>query len=306
MEIDHDETTGKVAVRQTKFANDIQGKFNMEKNNPVKTPQDPGLKLTKGMCEGGCKHDDTMANVPYRNAVGCLTNLMVGTRPDLAAAVGVLSQFAVDPCPTHWQALKRVFRYMQGTKTHGIEFQANCDRGLEGYSDADWAGDIESRRSTSGYAFMMNVGCISSRSKKQRTVALSSMEAKYMTLSEATQEAVWVKVFLCKLGEMGSDEAVQIYEHNQGSIALAKNPEFHKRTKHIDIHYHFVREKVEDGQVMLEYISTLDMLADLMTKPIPATQFGVLRSKLGIKAPKTTESSGSGGKKTPRKAGTYQ
>ncbi|OWZ00175.1 Integrase, catalytic core protein, partial [Phytophthora megakarya] len=138
MEIDHDETTGKVAVRQTKFANDILEKFNMEKSNPVKTPQNPGLKLTKAMCEGGCKHDETMANVPYRNAVGCLMYLMVGTRPDLAAAVGVLSQLAADPCPTHWQALKRVFRYIQGTKTHGIEFQANCDRGLEGYSDADW------------------------------------------------------------------------------------------------------------------------------------------------------------------------
>ncbi|GMF60389.1 unnamed protein product [Phytophthora fragariaefolia] len=94
----------------------------MEKSNPVKTPQDPGLKLIKAMCEGGCKHDETMVNVPYRNAVGCLMYLMVGTRPDLAAAVGVLSQFAADPCPTHWQALKRVFRYIQGTKTHGIEF----------------------------------------------------------------------------------------------------------------------------------------------------------------------------------------
>ncbi|OWZ10694.1 Retrovirus-related Gag-pol Polyprotein [Phytophthora megakarya] len=113
MEIDHDETTGKVAVRQTKFANDILEKFNMEKSNPVKTPQDPGLKLTKAMCKGGCKHDETMTNVPYRNAVGCLMYLMVGTRPDLAAAVGVLSQFAADPCPTHWQMLKRGFRYIQ-------------------------------------------------------------------------------------------------------------------------------------------------------------------------------------------------
>ncbi|KAG2758708.1 Retrovirus-related Pol polyprotein from transposon TNT 1-94 [Phytophthora cactorum] len=258
------------------------------------------------MCEGGCKHDETMANVPYRNAVGCLMYLMVGTRPDLAAAVGVLSQFAADPCPTHWQALKRVFRYIQGTKTHGIEFQGSCEDGLQGYSDADWAGDIESRRSTSGYAFMMNGGCISWRSKKQRTVALSSTEAEYMALSEATQEAVWLKVFLCELGEMANDEAVKIYEDNQGSIALAKNPEFHKRTKHIDIRYHFVREKVEDGQVVLQYVSTTDMLADIMTKPIPATQFGVLRNKLGIQASMAVESSGSVGKMTPRLAAEYR
>ncbi|KAE9565727.1 hypothetical protein PC116_g28540 [Phytophthora cactorum] len=305
-EIEQDVATGKVSVRQTKFANDILEKFNMEKSNPVKTPQDPGLKLTKAMCEGGCKHDETMANVPYRNAVGCLMYLMVGTRPDLAAAVGVLSQFAADPCPTHWQALKRVFRYIQGTKTHGIEFQGSCEDGLQGYSDADWAGDIESRRSTSGYAFMMNGGCISWRSKKQRTVALSSTEAEYMALSEATQEAVWLKVFLCELGEMANDEAVKIYEDNQGSIALAKNPEFHKRTKHIDIRYHFVREKVEDGQVVLQYVSTTDMLADIMTKPIPATQFGVLRNKLGIQASMAVESSGSVGKMTPRLAAEYR
>ena len=140
---------------------------------------------------------------------------------------------------------------------------------------------------------MISAGCVSWKSKKQRTVALSSTEAEYMALSEATQEAIWLKAFLCELGEMSSDAAVKIFEDNQGSIALAKNPEHHKRTKHIDIRYHFVREKVEDGQVILEYISTLDMLADIMTKPIPATQFCVLRGKLGIQGPRAVESSGS-------------
>lgn len=102
-----------------------------------------------------------------------------------------------------------------------------------------------------------------------------------------------VEGFLCELGEITSDEAIKIYEDNQGSIALAKNPEFLKRTKHIDIRYHFVREKVEDNQVVLEYCPTQDMLADIMTKSIPATQFCILRSKLGIQAPRAVESSGS-------------
>ena len=166
MEIDQDSISGNVFVCQTKFAADLLEKFGMKNSNPVKTPQDPGLKLVKGMCGGGCNHEETMANIPYRNAVGCLMYLMVGTRPDLAAAVRILSQFASDPCPTHWQALKRVFGYVQGTKTHGIEFQAKDQEGLEGYSDADWAGDMDTRRSTSGYAFMMNGGCIRWRSKK--------------------------------------------------------------------------------------------------------------------------------------------
>ena len=94
-----------------------------------------------------------------------------------------------------------------------------------------------------------------------------------MALTESVQEAIWLKAFLCELGEMSLNEAVKIHEDNQGSIALAKNPECHKRTKHIDISYHLVREKVEDGQVMLQYCSTKDMKADLMTKPISAVQF---------------------------------
>ena len=187
-----------------------------------------------------------------------------------------------DPCPTHWQALKRVLRYLQATPTHDICFSGSSEGELIGYTDADWADDIETRRSTSGYVFLLNKGCISWRSKKQRTVALSSTEAEYMALSEAIQEAVWLKAFTSELGEEVSDGALTVFEDNQGAIALAKNPEFHKRTKHIDIRYHFVREKVEEGQVVLKYCPTQDMLADIMTKPITAAQFDTLRTKLGI------------------------
>ncbi|CAI5717429.1 unnamed protein product [Peronospora effusa] len=210
-----------------------------------------------------------------------------------AASVGVLSQFAADPCPTHWQALKRVLRYLQLTPTLGICFIGAGNGKLLGYSDADWAGDTDTRRSTSGYVFVLNNGCISWRSKKQRSVALSSTEAEYMALSEATQEATWLKTFMRELGEEAGDDALTIYEDNEGAIALAKNPEFHKRTKHIDIRYHFVREKVEKNQVVLQYCPTQDMLADIMTKAIAAPKFTILRTKLGITVGVATESSGS-------------
>ena len=193
-----------------------------------------------------------------------------------------------------------MFRYVQGTQTHGIEFYATINDKLQGYSDADWADDVGTRRSTSGYAFLMNNECISWRSKKQRTVALSSTEAKYMASTEATQESVWLKAFMCELDEMKNDEAVKIYEDNQGSIVLAKNPEFRKRTKHIDIRYHFVHEKVPDGQVLLQYCATKNMKADLMTKPIPAAQFEYLRGMLGINTTRSAESSGSVVEDAPR------
>ena len=137
-----------------------------------------------------------------------------------------------------------------------------------------------SRKSTSCYALLIVSDCVSWKSKKTHTVALSSTKAEYRAPLEATQEAVWLKAFLCELGEMSFDTAVKIYEDNQGSIALAKNPEHHKRTKHIDIRYHFVRETDEDGQAIFEYNINVDMPADITTKSITTTQFCDLRGIL--------------------------
>uniref|UniRef100_A0AAV1TW20 Reverse transcriptase Ty1/copia-type domain-containing protein n=1 Tax=Peronospora matthiolae TaxID=2874970 RepID=A0AAV1TW20_9STRA len=195
MKIKNDRKTGMMTARQTKFLKSVLTKFGMDNIKPVKTPEDPGLKLTKNMCDQECKREDTMCNVPYRSAVGSIMYLMVATRPDPSAAVGSLSQFSSDPCPTHWQALKRVLRYLQATTNHGLEFTREEGSRICGYTDADWVGDIESRRSASGYVFLMNGGCISWKSQKQRTVALSSTEEEYMALSEATKESVWLKVF---------------------------------------------------------------------------------------------------------------
>ena len=150
-----------------------------------------------------------------------------------------------------------------------------------GYSDADWAGDVKDRRSTSGNVFLLGGGAITWSSRKQSSVALSTVEAEYMALSVATQEAIWLRQLQEALGVTESGPTL-IHEDNQGAISMAKNPVLHKRTKHVQIRFHFVREAVEQGTIMLEHCRTTEMLADSFTKVLAREQFEKLRTGIGI------------------------
>ena len=150
-----------------------------------------------------------------------------------------------------------------------------------GYSDADWARDIQDRRSTSGNEFLLGGGAITLSSRKQSSVALSTVEAEYMALSVATQEAIWLRHLQEELGVTDTGPTL-IFEDNQGAISMTKNPVFHKRTKHVQIRYHFVREAVEQGTITLEYCRTDDMLADSFTKALALDQFEKLRAGIGL------------------------
>jgi len=162
----------------------------------------------------------------------------------------------------------------------GLSFQPK-NHDLVGYSDADWAGDIDSRRSTTGYLFTIGGVPVSWKSKRQATVALSTAEAEYMALSAATQEVVWLRKFL-KNFEIEQSEATVIFEDNQGCIALAKNPVAHERTKHIDIRYHFIREQIEENTIDVKYLPTEEMLADLLTKGMTKERHMKLCGKLHL------------------------
>ena len=153
--------------------------------------------------------------------------MSTATRPDIAAAVGVLSQYMASPSKDHWIGVKRVLRYLKGTLKYGLKFTAHGEEPeLFGYSDADWAGDVDTRRSTSGYVFQIGSSTVSWSSRKQATVAKSSTEAEYVALSSATQEAVWLCRLMEDLGRQ-MDAPTTIYEDNQGAIELAKNAKYH-------------------------------------------------------------------------------
>jgi hypothetical protein len=171
---------------------------------------------------------------------------------------------------------------LQGTRTLGITFDGNKP-GFHGYTDADWVGNVETRQSTSGYVYFLYGGAISWKSTRQKAVTLSSTESEYYGLSNAAREAAWLRLLLKELNYEGGDvKPTLIYGDNQGSLALAENPEFHQRTKHVDIQYHYIRQQVEEGNVQLAYKKTADMVADGMTKPLNGPKHAIFTKMLGL------------------------
>lgn len=212
--------------------------------------------------------------------VGSLLYAAMATRPDIAQAVSVVSKFNADPNAAHLTAVKRILRYLKGTVNLALKYERSELGTLIGFSDADWAGDQDDRRSTTGNVFLLNGGAMSWLSKKQATVSLSTAEAEYVALSQAAQESTWLKRLLTDLGM--SDGPTVILEDNQGAIAIVKNPVNHSRMKHIDIHYHYIRECVKNGQIQVQYCPTVDMKADILTKPLTRQRFEHLRREIGL------------------------
>ena len=170
---------------------------------------------------------------------------------------------------------------MKGIMKRKYKFRKNFL--LHGFSDADWAGCVDSRKSTSGYAFFLGKSLISWASKKQSIVALSSTEAEYVALCSATQETVWLRNLLQDIG-LSQKEPTCVAEHNQGAMCLAKNPKDHNRTKHIDIKYHYTRQVVEENKMRLDYVPTGQMVADTLTKGLPESKFDDFSLAMGIRA----------------------
>ncbi|XP_039305154.1 secreted RxLR effector protein 161-like [Solenopsis invicta] len=209
--------------------------------------------------------------------------LAVCTRPDIAYAVNYLSQYNNCFQKEHWIAAKRILRYLKGTSNHGLTYQ-KTGRPLSSYVDADWANDRIDRKSYTGSAFILSNGAISWESRKQRSVALSSTEAEYMSLTDAAKEGIHLIGFLKELG-LENLANVQMFNDNQSAAKLAHNPIYHARSKHIDVRFHFIREVLRCQPIKLEYLPTDLMIADVLTKPLSYAKHEKFRKGLGVNIP---------------------
>jgi len=267
MKISRDRENQSLSLSQEKAILELADQFNIEVKKSKTVPLNASVRLGKN--EGDQLENE---NCNYQSLIGSLNYISVCTRPDISYAVGALSRFLENPTRTHWQAALGVLQYLVNTSSYAITYNGN--RGIEfrGYCDADYAGDVDNRRSTTGGIFTIAGGAVSWMSKLQKCVVVSSCEAEYVAASTVTREALFMRNILRDM--TGSNLVVDMNADNQGALKLIRNPISSMRSKHIDIAYHFVRDRAAAGHIRFKYISTHENVADILTKPLGAESTG--------------------------------
>jgi hypothetical protein len=290
LELIRDRVNRTATLSQTKYIDNMLAEFGMTDCKPKDTPLTPGADPLLSAQEGEVvtpQEKALMEKIPYRKAIGVLMYLSTTTRPDISAAVSQLSKFVDNPVMRHWVALKHLLRYLKHTRQHCLVLGGKGEPRLEGFSDSDWASNQEDRRSMGGYSFALgpDQGAIAWAAKRQQSVALSSLEAEYMALSDSARTAIWLRCLLEELSIPTPGPTV-IQCDNQAAIFTANNPSTSPKSKHISIRYHFVRERViETKEIQVKYIQTSKQVADIFTKSIKSVaQFEELRTRLGVRA----------------------
>jgi hypothetical protein len=265
-----------ISISQSAYAAKLLERSGMAGCNPCTVPIEPRLKLSK-------ESESPLVNaMGYRSIVGGLRYL-VNSRPDIAFAMGYVSRFLEEPREDHRAAVKHLLRYIAGTQDHGVFYGKgkSGDHWLVGFSDSDHAGDIDDRRSTTGVLYYLGSSPVTWQSSKQKVVAHSSCEAEYIAAANGACQGVWLARLLGDL--IGAESgAPTLKVDNKSAIDLNKNPVHHDRTKHIDVKYHYTRERVDVGRIVLEQISTGDQLADVLTKSLAHVKFQELCERIGV------------------------
>ncbi|KAL9993337.1 putative RNA-directed DNA polymerase [Helianthus debilis subsp. tardiflorus] len=274
-----------IILSQRKYINDLLVKASLSKAKPVPSPCTTTAPLSLG---DSSPFDDPAR---YRQMVGALQYVTL-SRPDITFAVNKVCQFMHAPTENHWSAVKRILRYLHGTADQGLVITRYASsilhaytnvhfNTLSAYSDADWAGCPDDRRSTGGYAIYLGSNLISWSARKQKTVSRSSTESEYKAMADTVAELTWLETLLAEL-RVPMHSVPNLWCDNLGATYLSANPVFHARTKHVEVDFHFVHEKVAQGKLCVQHIPTNDQIADVFTKPLPSDRFLFLKSKLRV------------------------
>ena len=262
---------GSVFIHQAKYIDELLERFQMQDCNPVATPID-----------NSCQSDleaEIQPDLPYREIVGGLMYLTIATRFDISFAVGFLSRYLEKPTKPLWAVTMRVLRYLKGTRHLGLRYNSDGSGELECFSDADYAGDTQTRRSTTGQLIRFNGAALLWASTRQQSITLSSMEAELVAGSETTRSSVCIS-FLLK--ELNYELVPKLLIDNQAVIKLVHNPQSHKRSKHIEVRHYYIREKFQRGLIDIQHVPSAEQLADIFTKPLVKPIFVNLRMLAGI------------------------
>ena len=265
---------GGIHLSQSKYIKDVLLKAKMSDCKPCPTPMTSGLKLSN---QGIDEFEDPGL---YRSVVGALQYVTI-TRPEITFCVNKVCQFMHRPLLTHWKAVKRILRYLQGSISFGLHLRSSPCLRLFAFCDSDWGSDPDDRRSTSGHCVFLGPNIISWMSKKQAVVSRSSTEAEYRSMASVVAELQWIRTLLSEL-HLPLLNVPTVYCDNQSTVLLTSNPILHQRTKHFELDLHFVREKVTQGLVVVHHIPSEEQTADVLTKAVSSSRFPYLRTKLRV------------------------
>jgi len=282
IKITRDRAKRTLCLSQRQYIIEALERYRLSDCTPVKTPMEPGLRLSKDMAPKTPEEEAQMKGTPYMNAVGSLMYLAITTRPDIAYAVGVLCRFNQNPGVIHWKAVKHLFRYLKGTMDEKLVYSPTIsDEPFTSFSDADHGGNPDNGKSTSGHLIRIGTGAVSWSSKLQPVVALSTTEAEYIAAVHAGKEVIWLRHLLIELGyDLPSPSRLQV--DNQSAISVAKNPEHHGRMKHLDLRFFWLKDEVEAGVIELVHTPTDEMAADELTKALPRVKVDRSKRMMGL------------------------
>jgi hypothetical protein len=281
IKVERNENNRTLSLSQGAFIEKMVERFRLGNAHPISTPLDPGISLTDTQSPTHSSEIEEMRNIPYKQLIGSLLYIARMTRPDITFAVSLLSRFMANPGRIHWEAAKRVLKYLKGTKEMKLTFGTQTN-GLTGYTDADWASQ-DHRHSTSGYIFLIDGGAISWSSKKQPVVALSSTEAEFIAATHAAKELMWIRFIVGEIARPLTSPTT-LYCDNQSAIALTRDGVYHARSKHIDVRFMFIRDAASRDLIKLDYCPTNEMTADIFTKALARPKFEYFTANCGLHA----------------------